>query len=38
MGHNNEEVSLTDVVVDQNTVADQNKLIMQQIVEMRVEI
>ena len=41
MGDNNEEVSLTDVVVSQPTVTDQNKLIMQlvqQIAEMRVEM
>ena len=41
MGDNNKEVSLTDVVVDQPTVADQDELIlhlMQQIAEMRVEI
>ncbi|XP_015081454.1 uncharacterized protein LOC107025117 [Solanum pennellii] len=39
-GDNNEEVSLTDVVVAQPTVAEQNELIMQlmqQIAEMRVE-
>ena len=28
MGHNNEEVSLTDVVVAQPTVAEQNELVM----------
>ena len=41
MGDNNEEVSLTDVVVVQPTVANQNELIMQlmqQIAEMRVEM
>uniref|UniRef100_M0ZRU7 Integrase core domain containing protein n=1 Tax=Solanum tuberosum TaxID=4113 RepID=M0ZRU7_SOLTU len=41
MGDNNEEIGLTDVVVAQPTVADQNELIlqlMQQITEMRVEI
>ena len=41
MGDNNEEVSLTDVVVAQPTVAEQNELIlqlMQQIAEMRVEM
>ena len=38
MGHNNKEVSLTDVVVAQPTVAEQNELIMQQIAEMRVEL
>ena len=41
MGDSNEEVSLTNVVVDQPTVADQNELIlqlMQQIAEMRVEM
>ncbi|TMW88869.1 hypothetical protein EJD97_017968 [Solanum chilense] len=41
MGDNNEEVSLTDVVVAQPTAADQNELIMQlmqQIAEMRVEM
>ena len=41
MGVCNEEVSLTNVVVDQPTVADQNELIlqlMQQIAEMRVEM
>ena len=41
MGDNNKEVSLTDVVVDQPTVADQDELIlhlMQQIAEMRVEM
>ena len=40
MGDDNKEVSLTDVVVDQPTVADQNKFIqqlMQHIEEMRVE-
>ena len=39
MGDNNEEVSLTDVVVAQPTVAEQNELIMQfmqHIAEMRV--
>ena len=41
MGDNNEEVSLTDVVVAQPTVAEQNELIMQlmqQIVELRMEM
>ena len=41
MGDSNEEVSLTNVVVDQPTVADQNELIlqlMQQVAEMRVEM
>ena len=38
MGDINEEVSLTDVVVAQPTVAEQNELIMQQIAEMRVEM
>ena len=41
MDDNNEEISLTDVVVAQPTLADQNELIlqlMQQIAEMRVEI
>ena len=41
MGDSNEEVSLTNVVVDQPTVADQNELIlqlMQQIAEIRVEM
>ena len=41
MGDNNDEVSLTDVVVAQPTVAEQNKLIaqlMQQIAEIRVEM
>uniref|UniRef100_M1DMI1 Integrase core domain containing protein n=1 Tax=Solanum tuberosum TaxID=4113 RepID=M1DMI1_SOLTU len=41
MGDNNEEIDLTDVVVAQSTVADQNELIMQlmqQIAEMRVEM
>ena len=40
MGDSNEEVSLTDVVVSQPTIADQNELIlqlMQQIAEMRVK-
>ena len=39
MGDMNEEVSLTNVVVDELTIADQNELIlqlMQQIAEMRV--
>ncbi|XP_015163374.1 uncharacterized protein [Solanum tuberosum] len=41
MGDNNEETSLTDVVVAQPALADQNELIiqlMQQIAEMRVEM
>ena len=41
MGDNNEEVSLTDVVVAQPTIADQNELILQltqQIAEIRVEM
>ena len=41
MGDNNEEVSLTDVVVAQPTIAEQNELIMQlmqQIVELRMEM
>ena len=41
MRDNNEEVSLTGVMVDQPTVLDQNELIrqlMQQIIEMRVEM
>ena len=41
MGENNEQVSLTYVVVAQPTVADQNNLIaqlMQQIADMRVEM
>ena len=38
MGDNNDEVSLTDVVVAQPTVAEQNEFIMQQIFEMRVEM
>uniref|UniRef100_M1DJC9 Uncharacterized protein n=1 Tax=Solanum tuberosum TaxID=4113 RepID=M1DJC9_SOLTU len=41
MGDNNEEIALTDVVVAQPTVADQNELVMQlmqQIAEMRVEM
>ena len=41
MGDNNDEVSLTDVVVAQPTVAEQNELIaqlMQQIADMRVEM
>ena len=41
MGDNNEEVSLTDVVVAQPTVAEQNELIMQlmqQIVEIWIEM
>ena len=41
MGDCNEEVSLTDVVVAQPTIADKNELIlqlMQQIAEMRVEM
>ena len=41
MGDNNDEVSLTDIVVAQPTVAEQNELIaqlMQQIAEMRVEM
>ena len=41
MGDSNEEVSLTDVVVAQPNIADQNELIlqlMQQIAEMRVEM
>ena len=40
MGDSNEELSLTDVVVDQPTIADQNELIMQlmqQIAKIRVE-
>ena len=41
MGDSNEEVSLTDVVVAQPIVEEQNELIlqlMQQIAEMRVEM
>ena len=41
MGDSNEEVILTDVVVAQPTIADQNELLlqlMQQIAEMRVEM
>ena len=41
MGDNNKELSLTDVVVDQPTIADQNEFIlqlMQQIAEIRVEM
>ena len=38
MGDNNEEVSLTDVVVAQPTVVEQNELIMQQIAEIWVEM
>uniref|UniRef100_M1DI32 Integrase core domain containing protein n=1 Tax=Solanum tuberosum TaxID=4113 RepID=M1DI32_SOLTU len=41
MGDNNEEIGLTDVVVAQPVIADQNELIMQlmqQITEMRVEM
>ena len=41
MGDSNEEVSLTDIVVDQPTVEDQNELIlqlMQHIAEMRIEM
>ena len=41
MGDNNDKVSLTDVVVAQPTVAEQNELIaqlMQQIAKMRVEM
>lgn len=41
MGDNNEEISLTNVVVAQPSIADQNELIlqlMQQIAEMRVEM
>ncbi|XP_010327350.1 uncharacterized protein [Solanum lycopersicum] len=41
MGNNNEQISLTDVVVAQPTVAEQNELIaqlMQQIADMRVEM
>ena len=41
MGDNNDEVNLTDVVVAQHTVAEQNKLIMQimqQVTEIRVEM
>ena len=41
MGDSNEEVSLTNVVVAQPTIADQNELIlqlMQQIAEIRVEM
>ena len=38
MGDNNDDVSLTDVVVAQDTVAEQNELIMQQIAEMNVEM
>ena len=37
MGDNNKEVSLTDVVVSQPTVADRNELILQ-IAQMRVEM
>ena len=29
MGDNNEEISLTDIVMSQPTIADQNELIMQ---------
>ena len=41
MGYSDKKVSLTDAMVDQPTIADQNELIlqlMQQIAEMRVEI
>lgn len=41
MGDNNEEIGMTDVVVTQPTVSDQNELmmeLMQQIVEMRVKM
>ena len=38
MGDNNEEVSLTDVVVAQPIVVEQNELIMQQIEKMRMEM
>ena len=41
MGDNNEQISLTDVVVAQPTLAEQNELIaqlMQQIADMRVEM
>ena len=41
MGNNNKEMSLTDVMVAQPTITDQNELIMQlmhQIAEMRVEM
>ena len=41
MGDNNEQISLTDVVVAKPTVAEQNELIaqlMQQIADMRVEM
>ena len=41
MGDNDEEISLTDVVVAQSTIEDQNEMIMkliQQIIEIRVEI
>ena len=41
MGDNNEEISLSDIVVGQLIIANQNKLIvqlMQQIAEMRVEM
>ena len=41
MGDNNEEISLSDVVVAQLTIADQNELIMQlmqQIAKLRVEM
>uniref|UniRef100_M1DLF8 Repressor protein n=1 Tax=Solanum tuberosum TaxID=4113 RepID=M1DLF8_SOLTU len=41
MGDNNEEIGLTDVIVAQPVIADQNKLIMQlmqQITKMRVEM
>ena len=41
MGNNNEEVSLTDVLMAQPTIADQNELIsqlMKQIAEMRVQM
>ena len=41
MGDNNEEISLSDIVLAQLIIANQNELIMQlmqQIAEMRVEI
>uniref|UniRef100_M1DHB7 Uncharacterized protein n=1 Tax=Solanum tuberosum TaxID=4113 RepID=M1DHB7_SOLTU len=38
MGGNNEEIGLTDVVVAQPVIADQNELNMHKIIEMRVEM
>ena len=41
MGDNNDKVRLTDIVVDQPTIAEQNELIMQlmqKIAEMKVEM